>query len=199
MHALRRLARRELPLDTTALARYLIGKVIVRKLGAGLLAARIVETEAYLRDDAACHAFRGMTERNRALFLERGHAYVYLCYGTSFMLNVASQNAGIGEGVLLRAAEPLSGAQQMRRSRAHVREQDLARGPGRLAAALRIDRRFDGVDLCRDATLWLGSDGYAARELKASVRIGITKAADLKLRFYEAGSRFLSGPKALNA
>src|SRR5215475_2862737 len=111
---IRRLTRAELPEKTVALARFLLGKIVVRKLDVGLqagkiLAGRIVETEAYVQGDAACHAFNGMTPRNQSLFLERGHAYVYLAYGTSWMLNVSSREAGEGEGVLIRALEPIAG------------------------------------------------------------------------------------------
>jgi len=116
----------------------------VRELGKRLLSGRIVETEAYLEADPACHAFRGMTPRNRSLFLEAGHAYVYLCYGTSYMLNVSSEAAGVGAGVLLRALEPLSGIEHMQRARNASSLRDLARGPGRLAEALGIDLRHDG-------------------------------------------------------
>ena len=121
-----------------------------------------METEAYLESDPACHAFRGMTPRNRSLFLEPGHAYVYLCYGTSYMLNVSSEDAGTGAGVLLRALEPLAGIEHMRRARNCRGVRDLARGPGRLTAALQIDRRHDGIDLLRRGPLWIGSDGAAA-------------------------------------
>lgn len=143
------LSRAELPVDTAALARYLIGKLVVRELPEGLASGRIVETEAYIVGDAAGHAFRGETQRNRALFLERGHAYVYLAYGTSYMLNVSSEKPGIGAGVLIRALEPREGIAIMRLNRGVERLRDLARGPGRLAAALRIDRSLDGLDLCR--------------------------------------------------
>ena len=102
-----------------------------------------------------------MTPRNRALFLERGHAYVYLAYGTSFMLNVSSETSGVGAGVLIRAIEPTEGIAIMQRNRGTERVRDLARGPGRLCAALGIDRRLDGIDLCQDGPLWLGSDGQA--------------------------------------
>src|SRR5579862_9826830 len=106
---LRRLRRAELPVDTVELARYLIGKVVVHDTDSGRLSGRIVETEAYPVGDAAGHAFRGKTQRNRSLFLERGHAYVYLNYGSSFLLNVSREVAGVGAGVLLRAIEPLEG------------------------------------------------------------------------------------------
>src|SRR5262249_44405374 len=150
------LARSELPADTTSLARYLLGKILVRTLPQGIVSGRIVETEAYVIGDAAGHAYRGMTRRNHSLFLERGHAYVYLAYGLSYMLNVSSETPGIGAGVLIRALEPLEGVSIMRLNRGSDRLRDLARGPGRLTTALLIDRRLDGHDLCREGPLWLG-------------------------------------------
>jgi DNA-3-methyladenine glycosylase len=197
------LARSELPVDTAALARFLMGKLLVRELPEGVASGRIVETEAYVIGDAAGHAYVGMTPRNRALFLERGHAYVYLAYGVSWMLNVSSETAGIGAGVLIRAIEPLDGIAIMQRNRGVERVRDLARGPGRLAQALRIDRSLDGVDLCQEGPLWLARDDQAASEIGEgeigeSVRIGISKEADRVLRFYVRGSPFVSGAKSLN-
>ena len=171
----------------------------MRVLADGVAAGRIVETEAYGIGDPAGHAYRGVTPRNRALFLERGHAYVYLAYGTSFMLNVSSEALGVGAGVLIRAIEPTDGIAIMQRNRSRIeRVRDLARGPGRLCAALEIDRRLDGIDLCRTGPLWLGSDGRVAGEIGQSKRIGITRAADCPLRFYVRGNLFVSGPQALN-
>ena len=152
------LARADLPVDTADLARFLIGKLLVRELPEGIASGRIVETEAYIVGDEAGHAFRGMTPRNRALFLERGHAYVYLAYGVSWMLNVSSEKPGIGAGVLIRALEPREGIVIMQRNRGTERVRDLARGPGQLAQALKIDRRLDGLDLCRKGPLWLARD-----------------------------------------
>ena len=105
----------------------------------------------------AGHAFRGKTPRNSSLFLGRGHAYVYFTYGSSFMLNVTSEVRGVGGGVLLRALEPLEGIDLMQRSRAATRLIDLARGPGRLTEAMRIDLRQDGLDLCAAGPLWLAT------------------------------------------
>jgi DNA-3-methyladenine glycosylase len=197
------LARSALPIDTVALARYLIGKIVVRVLPEGVASGRIVETEAYVVGDAAGHGYRGMTRRNASLFLERGHAYVYLAYGSSYMLNVSSETPGIGAGVLIRALEPREGIAIMRRNRGVERLRDLARGPGRLAAALRIDRRLDGLDLCREGPLWLGrGDAEAgdreAGEIGESVRIGISRDASRVLRFYLRGSPFVSGARSLN-
>jgi DNA-3-methyladenine glycosylase len=192
------LARADLPIDTAALARYLIGKSLVRDLPEGIVSGRIVETEAYIVGDAAGHAFRGMTPRNRSLFLERGHAYVYLAYGISYMLNVSSEKAGIGAGVLIRAIEPLEGLPIMRLNRGVERVRDLARGPGRLAAAFRIERSLDGLDLCQKGPLWLARGDGKPGEIGQSLRIGISQDADRLLRFYLRNSPFVSGRKSLN-
>ncbi len=194
----RRLRRPELPVDTVKLARYLIGKTLVHFVSEGTLTGRIVETEAYLVGDAAAHAFRGPTPRNRSLFLERGHAYVYFVYGCWYMLNVSSERDGVGAGVLLRALEPLEGMALMQQDGKSTQLRDLARGPGRLATAMRITKRHDGLDLCRDDTLWLGTALRPIEAIGESVRIGLTKEADRVLRFYERGSPFVSGPKHLN-
>jgi DNA-3-methyladenine glycosylase len=190
--------RAVLPRDTVGLARFLLGKIVVREFGKRVRSGRIVETEAYLQGDPACHAFRGMTPRNRSLFLEPGHAYVYLCYGTSLMLNVSSEAAGIGAGVLVRALEPLTGIEHMQRTRKIENPRDLARGPGRLAAALELDLRHDGLDLCRRGALWIGDDGYMPAGIGESVRIGLTKGAQMRLRYFVAGNRHVSGPRSLN-
>lgn len=195
---LRVLSRAALPSDTMALARYLIGKIVVRETEAGRMSGRIVETEAYVIGDAACHAHRGMTPRNRALFLARGHAYVYFIYGNFFMLNVAAERPGVGAGVLIRALEPLDGIELMRKNRGVERLEDLARGPGRLCQALKIDRRLDGVDLCHKGALWLGADGKRAGTIAVSTRIGLNVEADRELRYFVRGSPYVSGPKGLN-
>jgi len=197
---IRRLRRSDLPVDTVELARYLIGKALVHRLPGVRLAGRIVETEAYVVGDAAGHAFIGQTRRNRSLFLERGRAYVYFIYGSSYCLNVSSESRGIGAGVLLRALEPFEGIAEMERERGTTDPKDLARGPGRLAQAMQVDLRLDGVDLCTDRRLWLGDLGQQpARQIGKSVRIGLSKEAHRLLRFYESGSPFVSGPKRLRA
>jgi DNA-3-methyladenine glycosylase len=191
------LPRAELPVDTVSLARYLIGKMLVREMAEGVASGRIVETEAYVVGDAAGHAYHGMTPRNRSLFLERGHAYVYLAYGSAYMLNVSSETLGVGAGILIRALEPRDGIAIMQRNRGIEQLRDLARGPGRLAAALRVDRRLDGIDLCRGGSLWLGRDDHEPGEIGQSIRIGIVREANRLLRFYVRGSPFVSGPRLL--
>jgi DNA-3-methyladenine glycosylase len=203
---IRRLTRKELPCDTLELARFLIGKIVVHDLPEGRLSGRIVEAEAYPPGDPAGHHFRGPTPRNHSLFLRHGHVYVYFNYGMHFMLNISSERAGVGGGVLIRALEPLEGIELMQRHRKSKSLLDLTRGPGRLAAALRIDRRLDGLDLFSRGPLWLGvraPDKRAAHAVAkeppvdVTVRIGITRAAEKPFRFYERGNPFVSGPKRL--
>ena len=186
-------------METVELARYLIGKVVVHDTDEGRLSGRIVETEAYPPGDSAGHAFRGETRRNRTLFLGRGYAYVYFTYGSSFMLNVTSEVAGVGAGVLLRALEPIEGIDLMGRFRGGAKLLDLARGPGRLAQAMEIDFRQDGLDLCAAGPLWLATSGRETGAVGKSVRIGLTRNVDRRLRFFERGSPYVSGPKRLSA
>jgi DNA-3-methyladenine glycosylase len=206
---IRRLRRTQLPTGTIALARFLIGKVVVRELPAGQLIGRIVETEAYPPRDPAAHHFRGPTPRNRSMFLRRGHAYVYFTYGNHFMLNVTAESPNVGGGVLIRALEPLEGIDQMQLHRNTTRLLDLTRGPGRLASAFQIDRRLDGVDLCAPGPLWLGKlrpsishpPARIAKNTRLGIsrRIGITRAAHRLFRFYERGSPFVSGSARLRS
>ncbi len=164
----------------------------------GRCAARIVETEAYVPGDAASHAYRGQTARNAALFLKRGHAYVYLIYGISYCLNVSSERAGIGAGILIRAAEPLAGLALMERRRKTSIARDLCRGPGRLTSALAIDLTQNGLDMCAASPLWLAAATAPPPDIGTSTRIGLTREAHRKLRFYERNSPYVSGRRALN-
>lgn len=194
----RRLRRSELPIATLKLAQFLIGKTLVHDLPEGRVSGRIVETEAYPPGDAAGHAFRGERLANRSLFLKRGHAYVHFAYGSCWLINVTSEEPGVGGGVLLRALEPLEGLSSMRRrNRTAARLCDLARGPGRLASALRIDKRYDGADLCARGPLWLGGAAWPPQAIGTSVRIGITREAHRRFRFYERGNPCVSGPARL--
>jgi DNA-3-methyladenine glycosylase len=195
--SIRRFRRSELPHDTVNLARFLIGRVVVHDLPAGRLSGRIVETEAYPPGDPAGHHFRGPTPRIRSMYLAPGHAYIFFNYGAHFMLNIVSEPAGTAAAILIRALEPLEGIELMQRHRKTTRLLDLTRGPGRLAAAFQIGRRHDGLDLCAPGSLWLGETSHPIGPIGKSVRIGITRAADQLLRFYERGNAFVSGPKRL--
>ena len=194
---MRRLKRAELPVDTASLAQFLVGKTLVRDTAEGRTSGRIVEVEAYVPGDASGHAFVGPTDRNRSLFLRRGHAYVYFIYGMHFCVNVSGERPGIGGGVLLRALEPLDGVAIMQARRRTYRLTELARGPGRLAQAMAIDRSLDGIDLCTRSPLWLATEVRPPSRVATSVRFGISTETTRLLRFYEAGNPHVSGPPAL--
>lgn len=190
--ALRRLLERPTPEVAAALVGWQIARQGVDGAGARWSAlGRIVETEAYLaQGDGASHSARGPTARNRAMFGPPGHAYVYLVYGMHHCLNVVTAAEGVGEAVLLRALEPLEGLAHLRARRgARVRDRDLCRGPGRLCQALSIDLACDGVALSAgDLRLLPPPSGAPPPRLAVGPRIGITKGAELPLRFREAGS-----------
>jgi DNA-3-methyladenine glycosylase len=178
------------------LAQYLIGKTLVHELPTARLSGVIVETEGYPPGDAAGHAFRGKTRSNQSLFLGPGYCYVYFTYGTSFMVNVTSEEPGVGAGVLLRALEPLEGIEIMQRFRKTPRIRDIARGPGRLAQAMHVDKRYDGVDLCAGEALWLGTAARRIGPICSSTRIGLAREVHRKRRFFESGNPYVSGPKS---
>ncbi len=188
-----------LPIETIALAKFLIGKVLVREEESGLVTGRIVETEAYPPGDDAGHARSGHTARNGSLFLDHGHIYVYRAYGTAMMLNISAEEEGLGAGVLIRAAEPLTGIGVMRMRRGVEDIRRLASGPGRLAQAFDIGFGLDGRVLGTGSGLWVAGDGTKPPPIARSVRIGITRNPDKPWRFFARGSRFVSGPAWLNA
>jgi DNA-3-methyladenine glycosylase len=194
--------------DPRRVARDLLGKVLVRehdslRTKAGRLTARIVEVEAYLgEEDPAAHAAAGNTARTAVLFGPPGHAYVYFIYGNHYCLNVSCEPEGQAGSVLVRALEPLCGIEEMARARGvEIRGlkdlPKLTRGPGRLAQAFAITRaRDNGCDLTSaDGSLWIGDDGYRAKGIRTTCRIGITKAAGKPLRYLLGSSPFVSGRK----
>lgn len=177
----------------------LLGHWVIRQTPDGLCGGPIVETEAYLINDPACHGAPGETKRNRSMYGAAGRGYVYLIYGFHFCFNTVCRPAGIAEAVLVRAIEPAFGENLMRGHRPVNEAYHLTSGPGKLCAALKIDRALDGVDLC-DARSPLFIAKNPARKkflrergpLVTTTRIGISKAADLPLRFYLEGSEFIS-------
>ena len=193
----RLLTRKDLPADTLALAPFLVGKLVIHLSREGMAGGRIVETEAYPQGDAAGHGFGGETARNAPLFLAHGHVYVYRAYGTAWMLNISSETAGVGAGVLIRALEPLIGLDLMQVRRPLSKPRDLARGPGRLAAALDIDPTVSGTPVGARGPILMADDGLKA-DIRRSVRIGISRNAEKRWRFFERGSAFVSGPRSLN-
>ena len=184
-------------------ARELLGKILVRDQENVRLAARIVETEAYLgENDPAAHSAAGKTPRNSVLFGPPGYAYVYFIYGSHYCLNVSCERDGKAGGVLFRALEPLLGIEEMAKARDVVLSgpRDLRRltsGPGRLAEAFGITRaRDNGTDFTSPVSgLWIGTDAFPQGKVRLSPRIGITQAADRRLRYFLAGNPFVSGRK----
>src|SRR5450755_968161 len=193
------LARRFYDRDTRLVAPDLLGKILVRRQGRKLLAGRIVEVEAYPgAGDPASHTFIGRTPRNAVLFGPPGYAYVYFIYGNHFCLNVSCLPDGVGGGILFRAVEPIGGIEEMFRLRGIDKDSDLRRltsGPGRMAAAFGITRERDnGKDLTNSRSdLYIADDGSAPPRVGVTKRIGITKAAEMPLRFIVEGNRFVSG------
>ena len=184
------LPRRFYARDPLTVARSLLGRMVVRRGPAGLLAGRIVETEAYQRDDPASHAFRGPTPRNASMFGPPGHAYVYVSHGIHHCLNATT---GEGSAVLIRALEPVEGLPEMVRRRGTSDPRLLCAGPGRLCQALGITLSQDGADLTDHDDLWIAA-GDPVEDPVATPRIGVTMAADVRWRFVVPGSPYLSRP-----
>lgn len=188
--------------DPRIVGRELLGKVLLRRDARSTLAGRIVECEAYLgADDPAAHAFAGKTARTEVLFGPPGHAYVYFIYGNHYCLNVSCLPEGNAGSLLIRALEPIAGLERMAANRQIEpwQERLLTSGPGRLAEALAITRQRDnGKDLLSPRSdLRLVDDGFRPEALRETPRIGITKAADLPLRYAIANNPFVSGKKSL--
>jgi DNA-3-methyladenine glycosylase len=181
-----RLSRAFFTRASTAVAPDLLGQVLARRLVDGtVLRARIVETEAYDRDDPASHSFRGMTARNAVMFGPAGHLYVYFTYGMHHCMNVVTDRVGHGSAVLLRAAEPLAGIEAMGRARGTDRVRDLCRGPARLAQAFGVDRSFDGVDLVRGNDVWIERGPRVDPvDVRTGPRVGIRVGVDRPWRFW---------------
>jgi DNA-3-methyladenine glycosylase len=175
---------------TVEVARELLGKVLVH----GAVAGIIVETEAYLGgDDLASHSAVGITDRTRVIFGPGGHAYVYLSYGVHDCMNIVAERAGKPGCVLIRSLEPIEGLDAMRLRRPKARtDRDLASGPGKLTRALGITREHTGVDMTRGDLVVLARTETPPFEIAVTPRIGITKCAELPLRFFIAGNPFVS-------
>jgi DNA-3-methyladenine glycosylase len=169
----------------------LLGRVLVRIFPDGSRASvRIVEVEAYGPDDPASHAFRGETPRNAVMFGPPGHLYVYFTYGMHHCMNVVTGGTAEGSAVLLRAAEPVEGVQEMVIRRGREGPLDLCSGPGRLTQALGVDRRDDGVDLVAGRGLWLEA-GSPAEPVAVGTRVGVHETSR-QWRYWLDGNPFVS-------
>ena len=182
--------------DTRVAAQKLLGQIVQRRLPSGeTLSGIIVETEAYLTDDPACHAYRGQTPRNSAMFGPPGHAYVYFTYGLHMMLNLVCAPEGVAEAVLIRALEPMEGEDTMRENRRGISEtRQLTNGPGKLAQALALTRlSHNGLDVTApQSELQILANACSPFEMVTTTRIGITQGVDLPWRYYIQGNRYVS-------
>lgn len=186
-------SRRPLPAsfydrETEQVARELLGAVLEHRTADGVARGRIIETEAYLGPhDPACHAAVGLTPRNRHLHGPPGTAYVYFIYGLHWCVNAVTREVGHGSAVLIRAIEPVTGIELMRRRRGVLRDADLANGPAKLCQALAITGALDGVRLDRGPLRILAGAPVPDEYVVAGPRVGISKAVDWPLRFRVRG------------
>ncbi len=177
---------------TLQVARDLIGKILIFNDNKKIMSARLVEVEAYIgRDDPACHAFVGKTERNEVMFGTGGFSYVYFIYGMYNCLNVVTERDGFPAAVLIRGAEPLGGIESMKRNYKNPGKNLLTNGPGKLCKAFGLTREHNGLDLT-GGQLYLADDGKRVEKIECSVRIGIKKGVDKKWRFFDPASPYIS-------
>jgi len=181
--------------ETLQVSKRLIGSTLVRVAGGTRIAGRIVEVEAYRgSDDPASHAHRGITERNRVMFGEPGHAYVYFTMGMHWCLNVTTEPSGTAGAVLIRALEPTEGVSMMLRRRGKMPVEGLANGPAKLTQAMGIDGRMNGEDLTISPRLFV-ERGERVQDIGVSSRIGIKSGTAREWRFFAMGNRFVSRGK----
>jgi DNA-3-methyladenine glycosylase len=184
--------------DTLTLSRALLGTYLVHNSPEGRTVGKIVETEAYLAGDPACHAYRRQTKRNAVMFGPHGHAYVYQIYGLHFCINVVTAAVGVGEAVLIRALEPAEGVELMQYRRNTPVLKNLCKGPGRLVQAMGITREMNGMALFNETLHILPANAYPDNnspfDITVTTRIGITQGTDLPYRFYVSGNPFVSFP-----
>lgn len=181
---------------TITIAKELLGKTIVQRIGKTLLSGIIVETEAYLFNDPASHSFRGMTKRNKVMFGEPGYLYVYFTYGMHYCANVVTNTGGIGEAVLIRAVEPVDGLAVMlknrKRTNSNVLQKNLTNGPAKFAQAFGLTTGDSGTDLRSDELFIAEGIDIPRSKIVTTTRIGISVAKDEKLRFYCKGNPWVS-------
>lgn len=179
--------------DTKIVAAELLGKILVKKEENGYLAARIVETEAYFgKEDPASHAYKGPTPRSAVMFGKPGRAYVYLCYGMHYLLNVVAEEEGRAGAVLIRAAEPLYGVDLMKKRRKVSDIYKLLSGPARLTQAFQIDLSYNAKTLSPENGIFLLEDEYFIDKIVRRPRIGVPELENDEYRCYVANSKFIS-------
>jgi len=180
-----------------AVAPLLLGHFLLRRIEGEICGGIIVETEAYLQHDPACHAYKNKSQRNKVMWGEHGRAYVYQIYGMHFCVNAVCRPDGIAEAVLVRAIEPTIGEEILLANRADAR--NLTNGPAKLCAAMKVNLALDNTDLCDENAPLFIAENPDVEEFRLkhapqieTTRIGITRAADWPLRWYLGGSKWVS-------
>lgn len=177
--------------NTIEVAPNLLGCYLIHEGVEGKTIGKIVETEAYLQDDEASHSFRGKTQRNSVMFEEAGKAYIYFIYGNHYCFNVVTNKKGIGEAVLIRALEPISGIELMKKRRGINDVRQLCSGPGKLVQAMGIKKEHNGINLLKGKLRISLANKKEKFSIKSGKRIGIAKGAELPYRFYIKGNEFV--------
>jgi DNA-3-methyladenine glycosylase len=185
--------------DTITLSKKLLGCYLKHTSPEGITIGRIVETEGYISNDPANHAFRGMTSRTRVMYGEPGHAYIYFTYGMYYCFNITSGEKGVGEGVLIRALEPIEGIPLMQQRRQKENIRDLCSGPAKLVIAMGIKPEQYGHDMTQEPLILLSPDYYQAeqqnileKDIVTTTRIGVSQGREMPLRFYIKNCPFIS-------
>ncbi|AEB28510.1 DNA-3-methyladenine glycosylase [Francisella hispaniensis] len=184
-----------LKLKTIDVANKLLGHFLVSKYDNKLLIGKIVETEAYLYNDPACHSYNNRTKRNSMMYAQAGTSYVYFTYGMHYCFNVVTADVGVGEAVLIRALEPIAGIEQMQINRSKTKLIDLCSGPAKLTQSLNINLKDNGINLLdKDSPIHLryNNDLINDVDIIQTQRIGISKAKDMPYRFYIKDNIFVS-------
>lgn len=184
-----------LKLKTIDVANKLLGHFLVSKYDNKLLIGKIVETEAYLYNDPACHSYNNRTKRNSMMYAQAGTSYVYFTYGMHYCFNVVTADVGVGEAVLIRALEPITGIEQMQINRSKTKLIDLCSGPAKLTQSLNITLKDNGIDLLdKDSPIHLryNNDLINDVDIIQTQRIGISKSKDMPYRFYIKDNLFVS-------
>ncbi len=185
---------------TLTVAKDLLGKIFVRRIGRKILSGKIVETEAYLHSDPACHAFRGMTNRNKVMFNEGGFLYVYFIYGMHYCANIVTYKKDVGEAVLIRAVEPIDGIEIMLKKRfphgSHLKNElqlkNLTNGPAKFAQAFDLTQEHSGANLLENKIFLLEGGKISGAQIYTTTRIGITEGKEKKWRFYLKNNPWVS-------
>lgn len=179
-----------------AAAPRLLGCLLVREIDGHSLVGRIVETEAYDQTDAASHSYKGRTPRTDVMFGPAGYLYVYFTYGMHYCMNIVCGPEGMGAAVLIRAVEPLEGADIMSVNRGGRRGVEATNGPAKVCQAFMIDKQWNGHDLSREPFQLIEQPALAAKDIVQTTRVGITQAADVPWRFYVRHNPYVSKPNS---